>query len=123
NRPKRREYERRRYNNNIQVRLAANLRSRLYAALNGRAKTGSAVKDLGCSVEELKTHLEAQFESWMTWDNYGTEWEIDHIKPLHMFDLEDRKQFLEVCHYTNLRPLLAETNRSRKYDDILCETC
>ena len=47
----------------------------------------------------------------MTWDNWTTDgWHIDHIKPLSSFDLTDRKQLLEVCHYTNLQPLWAKDN-------------
>jgi desulfoferrodoxin (superoxide reductase-like protein) len=47
----------------------------------------------------------------MTWDNWTTDgWHIDHIKPLASFDLTDRKQLLEACHYTNLQPLWAKDN-------------
>jgi desulfoferrodoxin (superoxide reductase-like protein) len=31
-------------------------------------------------------------------------------KPLASFDLTDRKQLLEACHYTNLQPLWAIDN-------------
>jgi len=53
----------------------------------------------------------------MLWSNYG-EWHIDHIKPLASFDLSDRKQLLEACHYTNLQPLWAQDNLS-KSDKVL----
>jgi len=85
------------------------LRLRLYHALNHNFKSGSAVRDLGCSISGLKLHLESKFQPDMTWDNYG-EWHIDHIKPLSKFDLTDRDQLLEACHYTNLQPLWAEEN-------------
>jgi hypothetical protein len=75
-------------------------------------KAGSPVRDLGCTVPELKLHLEALFQPGMSWDNYG-EWHIDHIKPLAKFDLTDRDQFVQACHYTNLRPLWAEENLSK----------
>jgi len=89
--------------------LSVRLRSRLNKAIKNGYKSGSAVKDLGCSIAELKQHLEAQFLDCMTWENYG-EWHIDHIKPLASFDLTDRKQLKQACHYTNLQPLWAKDN-------------
>jgi hypothetical protein len=95
----------------IQFKLSRVLRRRLYRALHGNYKNGSAVKDLGCTINEFKTHLESKFQSGMTWDNWSFEgWHIDHIKPLASFDLTDRKQLLEACHYTNLQPLWAKDN-------------
>jgi hypothetical protein len=47
----------------------------------------------------------------MSWDNYGKYgWEIDHIKPLSLYDLTDDNQLKEVCNYKNLQPLWAEDN-------------
>jgi hypothetical protein len=112
NKEKRNAYERNRRRTDSQFRIAANLRRRLRDALNGHTKNGSAIKDLGCSVSELKKHLEKLFQPGMMWENYG-EWEIDHIKPIASFDLTDRKQLLEVCHYTNLQPLWSKDNKEK----------
>ena len=95
-------------------RIAEALRSRLRQAINGGYRAGSSVQDLGCSIPELKAHLEARFQPGMTWDNWTVDgWHIDHIKPLDSFDLTDRQQFLQACHYTNLQPLWAEQNLSK----------
>jgi len=88
------------------------LRERLNNCIRGLAKSGSAVRDLGCSVEKLMDHLESLFAEGMSWNNRG-EWHIDHIKPLSSFDLTDREQLLEACHYTNLQPLWAKDNLSK----------
>lgn len=105
---------RRRRASNPEIRLAGNLRARLGRAMRGETKAGSAVKDLGCTVAELKQHLEQQFLSGMTWDNYGPKgWHIDHRKPLASFDLTDRDQFLEACHFSNLQPLWVSDNCSK----------
>jgi len=99
---------------NIQFKLSSALRSRLRKALHGNYKTGSAVKDLGCSIKELKQYLESKFQPDMNWDNWTSDgWHIDHIKPLASFDLTDREQLLIACHYTNLQPLWAKDNMAK----------
>ena len=95
-------------------RLSMSLRNRLNQAIRNEYKAGSAVRDLGCTINELKAHLEALFSPGMNWDNWELDgWHIDHIKPLASFDLTDREQFLEACHYTNLQPLWAKENLSK----------
>ena len=99
--------------------MSNRLRQRLCKAIDGNYKAGSAVNDLGCTVEQLKQHLESKFSPGMSWDNWRIDgWHIDHIKPLASFDLTDRKQFLEACNYTNLQPLWA-TDNLRKGDTVL----
>lgn len=111
-----------RYNSNPQNRhISRNLRSRLNKAIGHGWKTGSAVADLGCSIDELKAHLESKFTEGMTWETYGrTGWHIDHIKPLCRFDLKDEVQLKEACHYTNLQPMWWDDNlRKRKLDGTI----
>jgi len=91
------------------ARLAVALRKRLNMAIRRGYKTGSAVSDLGCTIGELKSRFETMFAHGMTWENYG-DWHIDHIVPLAAFDLTERQQLLQACHYTNLQPLWREAN-------------
>lgn len=107
-RKKIREYERLYYANNPSARIAKNLRVRLSNLIKGRIKIGSAIKDCGCSVKELKDYFQSKFETGMTWENYGNgegKWNIDHIIPLSKFDLTNREDFLKACHYTNLQSM------------------
>ena len=98
----------------IQYRLSCNLRRRLTHFIKGRSKNGSAVRDLGCSIEDLKKYLESKFQDGMSWDNYGFYgWHIDHIIPLSSFDLTNREELLKAVHYTNLQPLWAKDNLSK----------
>ncbi|MDX1372513.1 MAG: hypothetical protein R3321_08575 [Nitrososphaeraceae archaeon] len=92
--------------------FAHNLRSRINSAIKTNQKVGSAVQDLGCTIPELKEHLEKQFQSGMNWNNRG-KWHIDHIIPLDSFDLTDRKQFLKAVNYKNLQPLWETDNLSK----------
>ena len=89
------------------------LRARLRAAIRGKQKTGSAVRDLGCSIEWFMAYIAAKFEDGMNWDNHGKVWQLDHIKPVKDFDLTKREQFLEACHFTNLQPLAIASHREK----------
>lgn len=99
------EYCRQKRKTDINFKLRDCLRCRLYQAVKNKAKSGSAVKDLGCTIKQFKLHIESQFQVGMFWSNYGSEWHLDHIKPLSRFDLTDRTQFLQACNFTNLQPL------------------
>lgn len=94
-----------RLENDINFLLSVRLRHRLNSAIRGNYKAGSAVRDLGCSIEFFKGYIEAKFHDGMTWDNWGVVWNLDHIEELHTFDLTDREQFLGAVHYTNMQPL------------------
>jgi hypothetical protein len=99
---------------NLNYKISKILRSRLYTAIKKNYKAGSAVNDLGCSIEEFKFYIESKFQPNMSWDNYGFYgWHIDHIVPLAYFNLSNREEFLKAVHYTNLQPLWAEENWSK----------
>lgn len=101
--------------------------SRVIARALTNGKCGdSCTKYLPYSFEDLKIHLEAQFENWMSWDNYGLyvakswddknpatwTWSIDHIVPqsqLPYNSMED-ENFKRCWDLSNLRPLSSKTN-------------
>lgn len=103
------EYFRKRLKHDLNFKLAYNLRTRLSHAIKRHSKRGSAVSDLGCSIEQFKNYVKSKFDNKMTWENYG-KWHLDHIIPLSSFNLSDREQFIKACHYTNYQPLWAIDN-------------
>ena len=107
-----RERFRIKYGQDIQFTIKHKLRSRLGAAIKGEYKSGSAVEDLGITIDEFMKYMESLFLEGMSWGNYG-EWHIDHIVPLSSFDLTDKKQLKKACHYTNLQPLWEKDNLSK----------
>lgn len=107
----------------LNSKIARNLRSRFWIALFGKSKMASAVADLGMSIPEFKHYIANMFYESpsgepMTWDNYG-QWEIDHIRPLSDFDLTSKDQQAEACHYTNLQPLWRSENRAKSNNVII----
>ena len=117
------KYTNNRLKKDPQFKLLKNLRSRVGSFFKKNQKNGSAVKDLGCTVQELKIYLESKFQEGMTWENHGIYgWHIDHIMPLSYFDLTNREQFLKACHYTNLQPLWAADNLKKSNKIIITQS-
>ncbi|MCK9415672.1 hypothetical protein M0Q97_03315 [Candidatus Dojkabacteria bacterium] len=83
-------------------------RSILYSTLNrlDTKKQGHTIDMLGYSALELKEHIESQFTTGMTWDNYG-EWQIDHI--IGVINFDKNTDVSVVCALSNLRPLWMTT--------------
>lgn len=89
-------------------------------------KCGSILKFLPYTIQELKSHIEKQFESWMTWENHGKysvaiwddnnektwTWQLDHIIPqkdLPYSNMND-ENFKRCWSLDNLRPLSSKQN-------------
>ncbi len=112
---KKRSYVRKKKLSDPLFKLKENLRTRLVKAVNRNQKAGSAVTDLGCSIQEFKTYLESKFQPGMSWDNWPRDgWHIDHIVPLCKFDLTNTIELRKACHYTNLQPLWASQNLAKR---------
>lgn len=113
-------YLKNKYHTDITFKLTALLRGRIRHALKnykGVKKASKTLDLIGCSIEELKLHLESLFIEGMSWENQG-QWHIDHIKPCASFDLTDIEQQKICFHYTNLQPLWAIDNK-RKSNKII----
>jgi hypothetical protein len=92
-------------------RLARNMRHRIIYALRlaKTKKENTTTTLLGCSIIELKQHLESKFSPTMSWENYGKCWQVDHIIPCTLFNLSNKEEQRKCFHYTNLQPLFTVT--------------
>ena len=94
---------------------------------NSATKAGkSCLEYLNYTFEELKIHIENQFEPWMNWNNHGRynngiwnnndsstwAWQLDHIIPQSDMPYKsmDDENFLKCWDLANLRPLSAKEN-------------
>jgi len=76
------------------------------------SKNNKTFNIIGCTPQELKSHLESLFTKEMCWDNYGLfGWHIDHIVPLS--SANTLNEMLKLNHYTNLQPLWWKDNLSK----------
>lgn len=94
--------------------LLNNLKYRINSALSGKCKSSNTIDLIGCDVDFLKMWLESQFKPGMTWDNYGPVWHVDHIRPCSSYDFTDWRQQKVCFNYTNLQPLFAKENISKR---------
>lgn len=113
-----RERIRERRKTDAHFRVKANLSSRLSHLLQGHGgKQGRKTLDfIGCSRFELMRHLERQFKPGMAWNNYGSEWHVDHERPCYTFDFSQHGDARICFHFSNLRPLWATENLRRGKD-------
>lgn len=102
--------QKKRYHEDPEYRLRICLRKRAQKAVSGNLKSARTVELLGCTISELRTHLESLFVPGMTWENHGPVWHVDHVKPCARFDLSDPAQQRECFGWKNLQPLFAQDN-------------
>lgn len=88
------------------------IRSQVQRIKRAGKAAGEYCEILGGTFEQAKRHIEAKFKDGMNWLNHGA-WHIDHVIPIALFDLSDRRQLLAASHYTNLQPLWAKENLSK----------
>lgn len=111
-------YIRNKKKNDVNFKIAQNLRCRIYHAIKSQSATkGKHMSDLlGCSVAQFKKHIEGQFLHGMSWDNYGygdDKWHMDHIIPCAYFDLTKPEEQKKCFHYTNFCPLWQPDNLTK----------
>jgi hypothetical protein len=118
------ERYRKRYNNDPEFKMVQIFRRRFLFFIKGSGTSKKVKKYLGCSLDFLKDYLSNMFYDGMSWDNHGTLWHIDHIKPCDSFDLSNMEQQRQCFHYSNLQPLwakenLKKSNKITEHDDLL----
>lgn len=71
---------------------------------------------LGCDRFALRCSLSSRMTEGITWNNYGTDWVVDHIVPLRIFDIFDPEDLGIVWNFRNLMPLLKKDNLHKEGD-------
>ena len=115
-----RGYQNRRLHEDLNYRLQNYISRAIRRAIKKNRK--SAFNILGYTVEELRQHLESLFQPGMSWENYGTEWHIDHITPKSWFNVEgpdgvDEYELRLCWAIENLQPMWGDENleKNNKY--------
>lgn len=118
--PIRKENIKQRRKEDINFRLSEVVRSKIHKMISG--KETSYKNLIRCDSKSLKKWIEFQWDSYMSWENYGNEWHIDHIIPINAFDLSKQLDKKVCFNWRNLQPLNAYKNQSKsdkiKFDHI-----
>ena len=82
--------------------MISKTRSRIRKALNDKLKSSTAKEILGIDVGTYKLWIEYQFTPEMNWSYI----EIDHVKPICLFDVSKGEELKEAFNWMNTQPLL-----------------
>lgn len=102
---------------NPNFRIQNSVRSRVWLVLCGKSKSLSIAKLMG-GVEEYRKRVESTWRPGWGWGNFGIVWQIDHIKPLCRFDLENPEEFKKAFHWSNVQALSVHDNLSKGGKEI-----
>jgi len=93
--------------------VSDNISRAIRKSLGNGNKRGHHWEDLvGYTVDQLKRHLNKQFKPGMTWDNFGSYWNIDHKIPVAVFNFKTFTDidFKRCWALNNLQPMEAKSN-------------
>jgi hypothetical protein len=108
-----REWEKKKRETDNEFRILSTLRGRVYKALRSTKKTDNTINLIGCSIEFFMNWLQHQFDSKMSWDNYGDYWQIDHVIPCSHFNMTNEQEQFKCFNWKNCRPLESTKNLSK----------
>ena len=104
---KKNKWRQSKYRRTPNQKLAQNIR-RSYKArkLSGVRQLASATKLIGTTLTALAKHIEAQLPKGLSWDDYGSRWQLGHIRARSLFDLRTIKGQKAAEHYTNWQSVI-----------------
>ena len=89
--------------------MISNTRIRIRKALNGKMKSFSTGDILGIDVGTYRKWIHWQFTPEMNWSNI----EIDHVKPICLFDVSKDEELQEAFSWKNTQPLLKHDHHQK----------
>lgn len=75
------------------------------------ACSNPVIQYVGLSRTDFREYLEYQFLEGMSWGNYCSEWVIDHIAPLPLFNLHKETDLCLCWGFLNMMPMWKSQNK------------
>ena len=85
-----------------------------------RRNTNACQRLCGCSWQEMRDQIEAKFYDGMRWSDYGpktSNWVLDHIKPICLFDWWTHEGRRKAFHHQNVQPLWYKDHKIKCVED------
>jgi hypothetical protein len=72
----------------------------------------------GLSIEKFRNWIEIQFTEELSWENFGSAWQFDHIVPVAYFDFSIEEDLVLCWNFSNIRvePIDQNKNRGNRID-------
>ena len=68
-------------------------------------------KYIGIGKDGFKKHIESHLLEDMSFENYGKIWQIDHIVPVELFNIDSETDKIICFNYENTIPMFKSDNR------------
>ena len=115
---KRNLYIKSRIKADVNFRLVRNTRRIIHHALRGNSKSSSTTTELlGVDINTYRKWIEYQFTPETNWSTI----EIDHVKPICMFDVSEDEELKEAFNWKNTQPLLKELHSQKRIKFIFLD--
>ena len=78
-----------------------------------KALSKSYAPYFGLDIANIRLWFEYQFTNSISWENFGKEWQFDHIIPVTYFDFAIDEELKLCWNFTNIRVELIQKNKDR----------
>ena len=104
----------------LEYKLKDNIRRRINNAIRSQLtkKSDHSHELLGIPMDKYIRWIEFQLKDDWTWDNWGSEFHIDHVYPISKYDLSKEEEQFKAFNWKNTRPL-CKTENMTKSDKII----
>ena len=101
----------------LEYKLISNIRTRISSAihsqLNNGTKSARTHELLGISMDKYIRWIEFQLKDGWTWDNWGSDFHIDHVYPIAKHDLSKKEEQFKAFNWKNTRPMCKKENMAK----------
>lgn len=81
--------------------------------LFNKSPSQKILKYIGCNPEEYRKYINQKRFDDMTDDNFGITWQLDHVVPVELFDLNKEEDLFLCFNYRNMLPMYSFENKAK----------